>query len=162
MAPTAHNAQPWKFYILTRKESIRAFSEEIAKTVTKALLKKGPIGALQIVGAAFYKLHMSDLTKGPDPVFHNAPVVIFLTGPEDNEWAIYDVNMCAQNMMLAAKSLGLDSCPMGIGKYVEHTKIFHKLGVTYPDRVYLALIFGYGDETPTVQKRRKDNAFYID
>lgn len=162
MAPSAHNLQPWKFYILTKKETIRSFSTEIAKAVSKELLKEGLIGVAKIVGGALYKLHMGDLTKGPDPVFHNAPVVVFITAPADNEWAIYDINMCAQNMMLAAKALGLDSCPLGIGKYVEHTQIVHKLQIPYPDHVQLALIFGYGNETPKAHERITNNAFYVD
>jgi nitroreductase len=162
MAPSAHNIQPWKFYILTKRDTIRLFSKEIAKVVMAALIKEGPMGVIKIAAAALYNLHLGDLSKGPDPVFYNAPVVVFLTAPGDNEWAIYDVNMCAQNMMLAAKSLGLDSCPLGIGKYVEHTKIFYKLQIPFPDRVLLALIFGYGDESPKAHKRIRDNVFYID
>ena len=65
-------------------------------------------------------------------------------------------------MMLAAKSLGLDSCPLGIGKYVEHTPMIHKLQIPYPDHVQLALIFGYGDEMPKAHERIRNNAFYID
>ncbi len=30
----------------------------------------------------------------------------FITGPRNNEWADLDISMCAQNIMLAAKSWG--------------------------------------------------------
>ncbi|MEO7486450.1 MAG: nitroreductase family protein, partial [Ferruginibacter sp.] len=103
-----------------------------------------------------------ELFKNSDHVFYGAPVVIFITAPADNEWASLDVGMCAQNMMLAAKSLGLDSCPIGFGKYVEHTKTYSLLNIPATDEVKLALIFGYGNETPEMHKRVRNNAFFID
>jgi nitroreductase len=105
--------------------------------------------------------HGIDFLMSKDPVFHEAPVVVFITAPKDNEWAALDIGMCSQNMMLAAKSLGLDSCPIGFGKFVEKTKSYSKLNIPSDDRVQLAIIVGYGDETPEVHKRKKDNVFYI-
>jgi len=73
-----------------------------------------------------------------------------------------DVGMAAENMMLAAKALGLDSCPIGLAKYVEQTKIFSRLQVPLSEQVHLAIILGYGDETPDIHKRIRENAFFIE
>jgi nitroreductase len=89
-------------------------------------------------------------------------VVIFITAPKDNEWAALDIGMCSQNMMLAAKFMGLDSCPVGFGKYIEHTKLYPQLHIPSSEEIHLSIIFGYGDETPEVHKRIKKNAIYID
>jgi nitroreductase len=70
--------------------------------------------------------------------------------------------MCAQNMMLAAKSLGLDSCPIGFAKYIEQTLVYHKLEVPDGEDVQLAVILGYGDEKPEPHPRIKDNVLFID
>jgi len=70
--------------------------------------------------------------------------------------------MCTQNMMLAAKALGLDSCPIGLAKYVEQTKIFSRLQVPLSEQVHLTVIFGCGDESPDVHKRLRNNAFFIE
>jgi nitroreductase len=142
MAPSAINKQPWKFYILTNKEEIKAFSKEIAKASAKGFLKSGIKNIVKTASSAIHFSHLShgiDFFKAEDPIFHGAPVVIFITSPKDNEWAALDVGMCSQNMMLAAKSLDLDSCPVGLGKFVEQTQIFSKLNVSSSEHVNLSL-----------------------
>jgi nitroreductase len=165
MAPSAMNKQPWQFYVLTNKETIQAFSREIAGVMMKGALKSGVSGIAQLLKAASGLLHLShgvDLHAIKDPVFYGAPVVIFLTAPRDNEWASLDVGMCAQNIMLAAKSLGLETCPVGFGKYVEKTSIFSRLHVPASEEVKLAIILGYGDESPEVHERLTNNLLFID
>jgi len=162
MAPSAINQQEWKFYILTNKDTIKTFSKEIAKTSAKEFLKSGVKEVVKTAGNLLHSFHNIDLFKWADPIFHGAPVVIFITAPKDNEWAGLDIGMCAENMMLAAKTLGLDSCPVGLAKFVEHTDIFYKLRIPATEKVQLAVILGYGDETPEVHKREKDNAIFID
>lgn len=162
MAPSAINKQPWKFYILTDKETIHSFSKEIAKIAAKDFIKSGPKQIIKTIASLFHFSHGADLFRIADPVFYKAPVVIFITAPKDNEWALLDIGMCAQNMMLAAKSMGLDSCPVGFGKYVEHAAIYSRLKVPSSERVELAVILGYGNETPDVHPRNRDNVFFID
>ena len=119
MAPFCRkNKQPWKFYILTDKESIKEFSKETAKAAAKGMLKSGVKAVVKNALSSLSSFHLSDaanFVKGEDPIFHSAPVVIFIAAPKDNEWAGLDIGMCSQNIMLAAKSLGLDSCPVGQG-----------------------------------------------
>ena len=162
MAPSAMNRQPWKFYVLTDKKEIKAFSKEIGKASFKGIskIKIGDAGKA-IVSAL---LHPHDLSffKGDDFIFHGAPVVIFITAPKDNDWAALDIGACAQNMMLAAKSIGIDSCPVGLAKFVEDTKIYGTLHIPEKERVMLAVIFGYGNEVPEIHKRKKDNLIFID
>lgn len=162
MAPSAMNKQPWRFYILTNKETIKSFSKEIAKTTAKEVIKSGFAGIVKTVGNLLHSFHSADLINGADPIFHGAPVVVFIAAPKDNEWACLDIGMCAQNMMLAAKSLGLDSCPVGLAKYVEQTDIFYKLKTLSTEQVHLAVILGYGDEIPEAHKRIKENAIFVD
>ncbi|HAL82212.1 MAG TPA: hypothetical protein DCO83_08235 [Mucilaginibacter sp.] len=162
MAPSAINQQEWKFYILTNKDIIKTFSKEIAKTSAKEFIKSGVKDIVKTAGDLLHSFHSIDLFKWADPIFHGAPVVIFITAPKDDEWAGLDIGMCAQNMMLAAKTLGLDSCPVGLAKFVEHTDIFYKLRIPATEKVHLAVILGYGDETPEAHKRVKENAIFID
>lgn len=165
MAPSAMNRQPWRFYILTDRKTIHSFSREIAAKVFKATLHSGIPGLSRVTKEIAGLLHFShgiDLHAIQDPVFHGAPVVIFITAPQDNEWAQLDIGMCAQNIMLAAQSLGLSSCPVGFGKYVEHTSIYDRLLIPPSEQVQLAIVIGYGDETPEIHKRLQDNILFID
>lgn len=161
MAPTAMNKQSWKFYVVTSRETILRMSKEIKKVAAKDFIKSG---VRQIIKMAASLLHAPslDFFKLDDPVFYGAPVVIFITAPRDNEWGALDIGMCAQNMMLAAKSFGLDSCPVGFGKYLEHAKLYSRLNADKTEQLHLSLIFGYGDEIPEMHKRVKDNVTFVD
>jgi nitroreductase len=144
MAPSAMNQQPWKFYVLSNPERIQAFSNEIFK-----------------LASGFFDLHKLDHQQSDDPIFHKAPVVIFLTVPRNNEWAFIDAGMCAQNMTLAAKSLGLDSCPVGLASFIEKTRVYPLLGIPSAEKIAITLVFGYGDEQGEMHERKKDNVLYL-
>jgi nitroreductase len=161
MAPSAMNRQPWKYYVVTDKELIRSMSKEIAKVSIKQITK---INLKEIAKSIWHYLHSPHDFKFMNPsdfIFHEAPLVIFITAPNDNEWAALDVGMCSQNMMLAAKSLGLESCPIGLAKFIEETESLSRLGISKNETVHLALIFGYGAETPEVHERKKDNVVFV-
>lgn len=161
MAPSAINKQPWKFYIITEKAKIKSYSKEIIKVGLKNIVSIGLKAFAKAVVTGISGLaHGIDFLKAKDPVFHGAPVVIFLAASRTNEWAQLDIGMCAQNMMLAAKSLGLDSCPIGFGKFIEKTKYIADLGLNKDDQILLALIIGYGNENPIAQVRNRRNAFF--
>lgn len=161
MAPSAINRQPWKFYVLTNAEMIKTFSKEIGKAAAAGLMKSGIKNIVKVAASSFHLAHGIDFLRGDDPIFHGAPVVIFITSPKDNEWASLDIGMCSQNVMLAAKSLGLDTCQVGLGKYVEHTKVFSELNVSKSENVNLAVILGYGDETPVLHERVENNIVFV-
>lgn len=162
MAPSAINRQPWRFYVVDKKEDIALLEKEVLKASAKGIVKSGFKNILKSVASSLHLAHGIDFLKSKNPIFHGAPVVVFISAPRDNEWACLDIGMCAQNMMLAAKSKGLDSCPIGLGKYVEGTKVYSKLKIPDTEKVHLAVIFGYGDETPSAHERVKNNLFYID
>lgn len=64
--------------------------------------------------------------------------------------------------MLAAKSLGLETCPVGMGKYIEETPGFSKLDIPRNENVMLAIILGYGKEKASVHPRNKENVVCIE
>jgi nitroreductase len=145
MAPSAINKQPWKFHIVTDIETIKRFSKEITK----------------VAEGHFHLSHGVDFLKTEDAIFHGAPVVVFISAPKDNDWAPIDIGMCAENIMLAAKSLGLDSCPVGMAKFVEQTSCYSELKIPSTEHILLSIVLGYGKEKPAIHTRLKNNAFYI-
>jgi nitroreductase len=94
-------------------------------------------------------------------IFHGAPAVIFITADKSNEWADIDIGMCAQNIMLAAKSLGYDSCPVGLAKAIDKTKVYSELKIPITEEVKLALAIGYAYEQPEIHKRNMDNIIFL-
>ncbi|MGN6395615.1 MAG: nitroreductase family protein [Mucilaginibacter sp.] len=160
LAPSAMNRQLWRFYIATHSDTISAFSKAISSAVLHEYTKKvlhHPIKTIREL------MHVGKVGFDTgDPVFHGAPVVIFITSPADNEWGGLDTGMCAQNMMLAAHSLGLATCPIGMAKYVGLTDIYHRLEVPVSEKVELAISLGYSAETPKMPKRTGGRAVFID
>lgn len=146
MAPSAMNKQSWKFYVVTSKSMLKTYSEQIAKAAA----------------GHFHLAFASGVLNHNDLIFHNAPVVIFITAPKDSDWAGPDTGICAQNIMLAAKSLGLDTCPVGFGIYIEETEAFSLLKVPKKEKVMLSVIVGYGAENPEPHERNKKNAFFFE
>lgn len=162
MAPSAINMQPWKFYVLTNKELIKRLSKEISRAAVSEFSKMKIRKLMKLAASFFHLSHGLDFLKLEDAVFHGAPAVIFISSPKTNEWADLDIGMCSQNIMLAAQSLGLASCPIGFAKYVEKTKSYKKLGIAETEQVIIAIIIGYGVEKPEPKIRLKDNLFFID
>ncbi len=145
MAPSAINAQPWKFYVMNDQTLITKMSEEIAAAAEQHA----------------YLSHGVHLSQPADRIFFGSPLVIFISAPKTNEWSRLDVGMCAQNMMLAATSLGLDSCPIGFGKFVERTKSYSIMNVPSSEEIIIAIVFGYGDHAPQMESRLMNNVFYV-
>jgi nitroreductase len=145
MAPSAMNRQPWKFYVVTDRTRINTLSAAIAK-----------------VAESFFPLsHGMINNETADIIFFQAPVVIFITAPMNQEWAEIDIGMCTQNMMLAAKSLGLDSCPVGLAKYLEPADCASSLHLSGSEQIHLAIVVGYGNEKPKIHERKMDNAEFV-
>jgi nitroreductase len=143
-APSAMNRQPWEFYVLTDPRRISLYSKHIAAVADKAS----------------HKLAL-DHSKENDPVFHGAPVVIFITTPRDNVWGAIDTGMCAQNLMLAASAMGFDSCPVGIAWFIENTSVYTELNIPVSKQIQIAITIGYGDEQPVPPEKKHLQIKYL-
>jgi nitroreductase len=65
-------------------------------------------------------------------------------------------------MMLAAKSLGIASCPIGMARFVKEEKdIIEKLKFPENYELIITLVFGYADEEPEPKERNKDVVKWI-
>lgn len=145
MAPSSLNGQPWKFYVVTDRELIDLLDQKV-KAAAIALFKGNT---------------MKEYFPEDHVIFHGAPAVIFIAADRKNEWAALDIGMCAQNMMLAAKSIGLDTCPVGLGKFVEHTNVYTILGIPDQEQIVITIVAGYGDIKPPKHVRKTDNAVFV-
>lgn len=161
MAPSAMNRQPWKFYVLRNEKQIKKYAKEIAEIAIKEIKHHGIMEIVKMTLSSFHLSTMINFLKGSDHIFYGAPVVILITSPAADEWSTLDVGMCAQNIMLAAKSLGLDTCPVGFAKFITQTKDYYQLNIPDSEQVHLAIVAGYGDETPTMHERKGNNVIYI-
>ncbi|MCL2392509.1 MAG: nitroreductase family protein [Oscillospiraceae bacterium] len=98
-APSAKNFQPWHISVVTDK----ALMEDMEKE-TVAVLAAGD-------DKTFYERIMSRGGK----IFYDAPCLIVISS-NNSEWAHIDSGIMGQNIAIAAQSMGLGSCYIGMMK----------------------------------------------
>ncbi|RLF61647.1 MAG: nitroreductase family protein [Thermoplasmata archaeon] len=155
-APSAENSQPWKFIVITSRDEIASLSGEVKRQIREVLRhkrkwkKKYPELARQETALFLNAISSSE----KDNIFFNAPVVVFIV-TEDK--AFYDESCAcaAQNMMLAAWSLGIGSCWIGFAKFLElNPALMEKIGVPEGHHISACIILGHAAHVPKPQIRK--------
>ena len=91
-----------------------------------------------------------------DPLFYEAPLLMIVLKPKVSTWASFDCAAASQNMMLAAKSLGLGSCAIGMSRLLRSKqRMLDKLSIPQDHELYLTIAFGYPDEDPELKPREQ-------
>lgn len=147
-APNGMNAQPWEVRIVDNPE----FIDGVTKIYVEKM-KQDPRRAKMVEDPSFKNM------------FRNAPTVVFIA-LGDSRFAYIDCGLMAQNMMLAAKSLGIGSIALGspvdFFKGEEAAEYYKRL--EFPDNYTLALVlgFGYPDESPDAKPRDESKIRWIE
>lgn len=150
-AATSRNRQPWFFSVVQNKS--------ILDKITKATLE-----TMRTTNIEQYKI------KAQDPnfsSFYNAPTVILLSGKDDESSASIDCANAAQNMCVAAYSLGLGSCYLrGFRQAFENSvlaaELNKALGLPEGYSTIFGIALGYADGPhPTTPHRNRDVIRYI-
>jgi len=97
-APSARNLQPWHIVIVTDKKEIEYLDAEGMKELD-TLEDKTMINLMKERGGS---------------LFYNAPFLMIILGEEASKWAALDCGILCQNVTLAAESMGLGSCILGL------------------------------------------------
>jgi len=139
-APSGMNTQGWRFVVVTDEEN-RKRLKDITVPKYRSWLKKTPPD-LQVMRAGIDKLV-------DDPVYYSAPAVIFVIG--SGMVKDMDCPMVCQNMMLAARSLGIGSCWVHMGQLaLGEAEVNALLELKDGEKVFGPIVFGYpsGNEFP--------------
>jgi nitroreductase len=151
-APSGLNSQPWKFLVITNKEFIRRLSD---------LFKGYVVPVIETTGSEVFKRFLPSLRDENFNLFYNAPCLIIILGKNDVLTAHWDCAMAAQNMMLAAYSMGIGSCWIGFGMLglmqaiANREPLIDELNIPEGYKVIASLIFGYPRATPEAPQRRE-------
>jgi nitroreductase len=136
-APTAMNQQPWRFVVVKNKKLIEEYDER-AKKLFVAAFKDTTIPAM----AAYVR----NLSKPEARLFYGAPVLILVFASPDVVMD-HDCALAAENMMLAAHSLGIGSCWIGLALHLGwDTEFLKEAGVPEGHKLVAPLIFGYPEK----------------
>jgi nitroreductase len=161
-APSGHNCQPWHFTVIQNKELIDAISDMAKKVMITSPLEK----AQRLGSSENYHL------------LHNAPTVIIVSGDTEAKsplelphhtfgsyTPLADCAAAIENMLLAAESIGLGSCWIGLVNYFfTLSDEVANLGIPAQYKPLFAVCLGYKDSSLTgavAAKRKANSVNYI-
>ena len=136
LAPSACNAQPWKFVVVDQPE----LREKVAKAARAEML------------------NMNKFT-------HEAPVIIAIVMEPANatstlgskikrkHYPLMDIGIAAEHICLQATEEGLGSCMIG---WLNEKKVKKALGIPSARRIPLLITLGYASEQQESWRPRKD------
>ncbi len=137
-------SQPWRFVVVEKPE----FKEKLLQTTLP--FWKNAIGGMKQTAPELYKMAMCiyDAMDDPkDPIYYNAPVIIFVIGPANNA---VSCALACENMMIAAQSFGLGCCYVGFGAMVKgNAEVVQALELTKDEGVYGPILIGYPKLNPS-------------
>lgn len=146
-APTGLGMPPWRFVVIKDKAIMKQMSNHCKPKLLKQL------EGVNIDAAVQFK---NMLKTEKFDIFYNAPVLIIVLGNKNAPTADFDCSMCAQNLMLAAHSMGLGSCWIGTACLVqENPEMLNKLKIPADFKVVAPIIFGYAGNVPAAPPRNE-------
>lgn len=129
LAPSACNAQPWRFVVVTDRELSRKVGKAAAGLGMNKFAKDAPVHILVVEESA----NITSLLGGK---------------VKDKHFPLIDVGIAASHIVLAAESEGLGSCILG---WFDEKEIKQLTGIPASKRLLLDIIVGY----PLKEKRKK-------
>ena len=143
-APNAMNQQPWAVRVVENQDFI--------KETTEIFKKENPE---QVKRDANFK-----------NMYRNAPNIIVVAAPKGDSFGALNAGLMGENMMLAAKSLGLGTCclggPVRFLQTSEACKPYlAKLNIPADYEICYILAVGYPDETPEAKPRDEAKIEFI-
>ena len=146
-APTGGNEQPWHFTVVQNNDLIDRMNLE-----SKKLMENSPIEWVSKMGKS---KHLN--------IFFHAPTVVIVSGRENAISPLPDCCAAIQNMLLAAESIDIGSCWIGlVAFFFEHSENIKELGIPKGYNPYYAVSLGYkAAQNNNVPERNKDVVNYI-
>jgi nitroreductase/NAD-dependent dihydropyrimidine dehydrogenase PreA subunit len=174
-APSAGNDQPWKFIVIQNRELIEELNQMVHRSLKFAtflglphawLNKKNP-GDKNAKLALWQKIVLHPVVKyiykgdadirarggvnavTSDPAFDTTfgaqTLIILLSDKRAIGGTGLDLGMCAQNMIIAAHSIGLGACYVGLipNALKFNPKLKKRLGITHPFEAITSFALGY-------------------
>jgi nitroreductase len=147
-APSAMNSQPWRFVIVEDKETMRKLLRA-AKPGVKKLFE-----TMKETNPERYELIMKRFKELEDPIYYSAPVIVFVIG--SGRYAGNSCPLACENMMLAAHSLGLGSCWVGLGAMAADDPGIQKiLDLKEDETVFGPILLGYPKGYPERPEKKE-------
>lgn len=160
LAPSATNCQLWTFTLVPTRQAVIALGKSIRnfyQGLNAAAEKSWLRGFLKLVGRpeldryfrnyyAMVRQGMAEFDQtGTDRLFHGAPAAIVVGCSSGASLPAEDALLATQNILLAAHSMGLGSCLIGIAAEAmkRDRSLRRAMGVPDDEAVYAVIALGY-------------------
>ena len=171
-APSGTNCQLWTFTILPTRKAVMALVQGVQNFYVKlnAMAKNRLLRLLlKLIGKpeldAYYQEYYESVREGLDEfdrtgldrLFHGAPAVIVVGCKAHATLPKEDALLASQNILLAAHSMGLGSCLIGMAvePMKRDPKLQNAIGIPHDEKVYTVIALGYSAEIYQRQAGRK-------
>ncbi|MHA1651138.1 MAG: nitroreductase family protein [Candidatus Helarchaeota archaeon] len=159
-APSASNKQSWNYIVLTNREKIKIFADKVMELYyllrkvlkLKFLLRffvRGETRRLLLDPGTKIAIErtIADHKAGKDVMFYNAPCVIVLHSLQYGNMAGADAGIALTHGMLAAQSLGIGTCWIGLAQEAvfRKKKLRKWLGIPKGRNCFGVLALGFPD-----------------
>ncbi|MCK5661693.1 MAG: nitroreductase [Methanosarcinales archaeon] len=154
-APSGLNTQPWSFLVINNKKVLHDLSERSKKALIPLIesMEEKPDKVIDFL----------NFLRSPDTsIFYDAHLLIIVLANKNVMTADYDCAMAAQNMMLAAHSVGLGSCWIGGAQpALMDEEYLKELGAPVGYKVVAPIIFGYPDGEAEMPERNEADIRWV-
>jgi nitroreductase len=145
-APTGAGTQMWRFVVVEDPE-FRKKLAELALPRYKKWMENAP----DMLKALRDKID----SEVEDPVYYSAPAVVFVIG--SGMTSDFDCPMVCENIMVAAKSLGIGSCWVYFGQLVlDVPEVRKALEMQEGEKVYGPILLGYPQDNLPERAPKKE------
>lgn len=145
-APTAVREEPWEFAVVQDREILRRLSDR-----SKEMLP-GLAGRVHLRDGGVH-----DFTP-PENVFYDAGTLIVIYGKPLGPFVAADCWLAAENLMLAARAMGLGTCVIGLAAAALNTPEWKaELMAPAESTAYAPIILGApSGDTPATERREPE------
>jgi nitroreductase len=139
LAPTGMNFQPWAFTVVTNQEVMRKLNAIVVEIL------RSPEAQQHMTNE-----RMKEIVNEPGYyIFHGAPALIVISGDTKVPGAMFDCQLAAENLFLAAHAKGLGTCYMGLFLLAaEHPEAQKLLGIAEGYKMMAAAVVGHPNVRP--------------
>lgn len=153
-APSAHNAQPWRFVVLEDSEAKHGLAEAMAKAWAADMAKAGVS-----VEAEKFRLRIERFASAPVLIMACSSMEDMVEQPDaeaqgaERDLAVQSLGAAVQNLLLAAHDAGLGACWFCAPAFCKDT-VREALGIPADVEPQALIALGYPAEEPTAPPRK--------
>ena len=147
-SPTGMNAQPWQFQFITNQGLIADLNQ----------------AALDHFLATGNDAVIARMKARHESIFYGAPLLVVISMPKDNQDAV-DAGIAVANLAIAAQSMGLGSCIIGLASAAfagEHkAELAARLDWPEDHRFAISIVIGHAAMSKEAHDRRPEKVRVI-